>query len=283
MNLPNLVVIGAMKCGTSSLHRYLSHHPEIFMSRKKELCFFAERWDLGLDWYRAQFPEPAPVRGESSPNYSKHPAFPGVPERMHGVLGEDVKLVYVVREPVERIVSHYVDAYSHGRERRSLDDALAELEDNNFVNCSRYAMQLEQYLPFFPMSRILVVTAEDLSERRRETLAGIFRFLGVDDSFWCPEHEEVVNRASERRRRNVAGNVAARVAGRLNPVGMAVQIEPDRRRSGRLVRTYVSLTSRKIERPELSASRRRELVEFLRDDVARLRDLTGMGLETWLT
>ncbi len=281
MNLPNLVVIGAMKCGTSSLHRYLSHHPEIFMSRKKELCFFAERWDHGVEWYREQFPEHAPVRGESSPNYAKYPAFSEAPERMHAVLGDDVKLVYVVRDPIDRIVSHYVDAYSHERERLSLDDALADLEDNNYVNCSRYAMQLDRYLPFFGMSQILVVAAEDLRERRRATLATIFQFLGVDDSFWCAEHEEVVNRASDRRRKNAIGAVASHVANRLNPVGLAVEIEPQRRRPGRMVKTYVSLTSRRIALPQLGEARRRELTAFLRDDVARLRELTGLGLETW--
>jgi hypothetical protein len=280
-HLPNLVVVGAMKCGTSSLHRYLSHHPQIFMSRKKELCFFAQRWENGLDWYLDQFPEPAPIRGESSPNYTKYPAFAGVPERMHAVLGDDVKLVCVVRDPIARIVSHYVDAYSNERERRSLDDALDGLEDNHYVNCSRYAMQLERYLPFFPMSSILVVPAEDLRDARAESLRRIYRFLGVDDAFWCAEHEEVVNAASDRREKNLLGTLAARTARRLNPVGLSVEIEPQPRRSKRLIRAYVSLTSRRIEVPELAAARRRELAAFLRDDAERLRELSGLSLEGW--
>ena len=82
--LPNLVVIGAQKCGTSGLHYQLSLHPEIWMSRPKELNFFIEErnWSRGQDWYRHCFDARAKVRGESSPNYTAYPQHLGVPERM---------------------------------------------------------------------------------------------------------------------------------------------------------------------------------------------------------
>ena len=85
--LPNLVVIGAQKCGTSGLHYHLGLHPEISMSKPKELNFFIEErnWPRGLDWYRAHFDARATVRGESSPNYTAYPQHLGVPERMHSV------------------------------------------------------------------------------------------------------------------------------------------------------------------------------------------------------
>src|SRR5947208_13622101 len=97
--LPNLVVIGAQKCGTSGLHYYLSLHPEISMSKPKELNFFiAERnYPRGLDWYRAHFDPTAKVRGESSPNYTAYPLHVGVPERMHSIV-PDAKLLYLVRD-----------------------------------------------------------------------------------------------------------------------------------------------------------------------------------------
>src|ERR1700694_4198191 len=88
--LPNLIVIGGAKCGTSSLHYYLRLHPEIFMSRQKELNFFIEEmnWSEGLHWYEAQFQNGAQyaIRGESSPQYTRYPIFRGVPERMHQVI-----------------------------------------------------------------------------------------------------------------------------------------------------------------------------------------------------
>src|SRR5690606_18287453 len=95
--LPNLIVIGAQKCGTSGLHYHLSLHPQVSMSKPKELNFFiAERnWPRGEAWYRRQFDPRAKVRGESSPNYTAYPQHTGVPERMHSLV-PDAKLIYIV-------------------------------------------------------------------------------------------------------------------------------------------------------------------------------------------
>jgi len=108
-NLPNLIIIGAMKCATTSLHYYLNLHPQISMSEEKELDFFIHKnnWHKGIEWYKTNFTGNASVYGESSPNYTKYPFFNGVPERMHAVV-PDAKLIYVVRDPIERIISHYI-------------------------------------------------------------------------------------------------------------------------------------------------------------------------------
>src|SRR5881398_2677233 len=104
--LPNLLVIGASKCGTTSLHHYLGLHPEIGMSRVKELHYFVEEpTESSLRWYASQFPD-APVRGESSPSYTQRHRSPLVAARIARVL-PDVKLVYIVRDPVERLLSSY--------------------------------------------------------------------------------------------------------------------------------------------------------------------------------
>src|SRR5262245_43211435 len=104
--LPNLIVIGAGKCGTTSLHLYLGLHPEISMTQQKELNFFVAElnWRRGLGWYEEQFREGTPVRGESSVAYSEYPQRQGVPERM-AALVPDVNIVYCVRDPFERMVS----------------------------------------------------------------------------------------------------------------------------------------------------------------------------------
>src|SRR6188472_592298 len=88
--LPNLIVIGGLKCGTTSLHHYLNLHPQIAMSRPKELNFFVAElnWPLGVDWYATHFEAGKPLRGESSPHYTNRPRFGEVADRMHSVLGE---------------------------------------------------------------------------------------------------------------------------------------------------------------------------------------------------
>lgn len=103
--LPNVLVIGAMKAGTTSLHRHLDLHPEIGMSERKELHLFTRPdWRQHLDWYTGHFSSAAPVQGESSPNYTKRRLFPGVPARIAAALPE-VRLIYILRDPVERMRS----------------------------------------------------------------------------------------------------------------------------------------------------------------------------------
>jgi hypothetical protein len=141
--LPNLIIIGGLKCGTTSLHHYLNLHPRVTMSRPKELNFFVGElnWDLGPEWYASHFERAALVRGESSPHYTNLPRFTGVAERMHDVLGGQARIVYMVRDPIERILSHYLHNVGGGYEHRPIDEALAD-PDSAYVARSRYAMQI---------------------------------------------------------------------------------------------------------------------------------------------
>src|SRR4051812_14286994 len=117
--LPNLIIIGAQKCGTTSLHKYLHCHPEVEMSKPKELDFFAEKstkstWFKGSEWYKSCFPQSdAKIYGESSPSYTGYPIFKNVPARMHGLI-PDAKLIYLVRDPIQRVVSAYIQQRSTG-------------------------------------------------------------------------------------------------------------------------------------------------------------------------
>jgi Sulfotransferase domain len=182
--LPNLVVIGGLKCGTTSLHHYLNLHPQIQMSRPKELNFFVEElnWELGSSWYAGHFEPRARVRGESSPHYTNRPRFDGVPERMRSVLPGDALLVYMVRNPIDRMLSHYLHNAGGGYDARPPAEALAE-EHSAYVDRSRYAFQLEPYLAAFGAERIEVVSREELLSDRAATIRRVFGFLGVDPEF----------------------------------------------------------------------------------------------------
>jgi sulfotransferase family protein len=276
--LPNLVVIGAMKCGTSSLHRYLSLHPDVSMSEQKELNYFEREWDRGREWYESQFPEPAAVRGESSPNYTKYPRHGNeAPARMHSLV-PDARLIYLVRDPIDRIVSHYVDAYSFGRVSRPLLEELEGPEGAHFVNTSRYFMQLSRYLELFDRSRILVVGSEDLRDRRAEALSDVFRFLGVDDSFWAPEYDRTFNPGAEKRRAPSAAYAFERVVRRTRAsvLGRALP-----RSLARPVRAMAAARSDPIEAPTIDAETRQRLADTLEKDVAELRRVTGLELASW--
>lgn len=188
--LPNLIVIGGLKCGTTSLHHYLNLHPEIGMSRPKELNFFVAElnWDLGLDWYRSHFPASAAVRGESSPHYTSRPRFEGVAGRMRETLGPEARIVYMVRHPLDRLLSHYLHNVGGGYESRELPDAVADPQ-SAYVQRGLYAFQLEPYLEAFGSDRILIVSREELGSDRDETVRRAFAFAGVDPGFTSPEFD----------------------------------------------------------------------------------------------
>lgn len=179
--LPTFLVIGAQKAGTTALHQYLRAHPDVFMSRPKELRFFVAgaNWDRGPGWYADHFAgagDRAAV-GESSPDYARATVHPGVPERITALLPE-VRLVYLVRHPLDRIRSAYQHALAHGAERRAIGQAV--LAEPHYVDDSRYAFQLSRYLDHLDRDRLLVVDSDDLRHRRSDTLARVATFLGLD-------------------------------------------------------------------------------------------------------
>lgn len=274
--LPNLIVIGAMKCGTTSLHRYLGLHPEVFMSETKELNFFCAEgtWSRGVDWYASLFPADRTVRGESSPSYAHHPYFDGVPERMRSVVPA-AKLVYLVRDPIERIVSHWIHDFAEGRERRDLAACLEDLDRSGYVAASRYFAQLERYLSAYPREQILVLRLDELERARDRTLARVFDFVGVDPSFRSERFALVEHRSSEKRALSALGRRLA-----ASPVGKGVSRLPAplaRRVHRALARPF----SRPVERPSVAPLLRGRIRAHLRPDGARLERLTGMDLSAW--
>lgn len=273
--LPNLVVIGAQKCGTTSLHHYLGLHPEIGMSRKKELHFFSAHLngDRGESWYRSWFDPTRRVRGETSPGYTNFPVIPGVPERMHALV-PDARLIYLVRDPVERTLSHYHHMYAERKEHRALHEVLAD-PDEQYTRRSLYHYQLEQYLPYYGMDRIMVVQQEAMLNQRARTLAGIFEWLGVDPSFRSVRFRYRRHRSVRKRRRTELGLRLSQWA----PMRAIARL-PDPLR-WMLEDTIYLPVSRSVPRITLEPEILFSLRERFREDAARLRRLTGLALEGW--
>ena len=181
--MPNLIIIGGLKCGTTSIHHYLGLHPDIQMSKPKELNFFVTElnWDLGLDWYASRFDDRFKVRGESSPHYTNLPRYEGVPERIRTHC-PDARLLYMVRDPIKRMLSHWVHATGAGYETREMGEVLAD-PNTQYVNRSRYWMQLQPYLEHFDPGQIEIITQEELQSDREGTMRKAFAFAGVDETF----------------------------------------------------------------------------------------------------
>ncbi len=277
--LPNVICIGAAKCGTTSLHRYLDLHPEIHMAPAKELDFFAGpgwNWDRGFEWYESNFPSSAPIQGETSNTYTMDPFIAGVPERIAAAV-PDARLLYLVGDPIERVISDWVGNRARGWQKHSLEELCQDPDfaQSGYLYRSRYYHQLSRYLEVFPRDAVHVIVKEELAERRRETLRDVFRFLEVADDFEDPRLDERHNPSALKRapRRHVQ-------ALRRIPVFAGVEAAAHRR-TGRSAAWVQLPFSKLITRPQLSDSARRRLVEALEPDVAAFRTLTGKPFSHW--
>lgn len=274
--IPNLFVIGAAKCGTTSLHAYLDTHPEVFMAALKELRFFQDPgWEDWLPWYRAQFLSPAKVLGESSTMYTRSPALPGVAERI-AATAPDARLIYLVRDPIDRAVASYLEERFQLLDPRPIEEAFADLEDpyHPYVAASRYAEQLRVYLEHFPAEQLLVIPLSDLEQRPGATLERVFGFLDVD-----PTHVvDTSRRLNEAAAKYQYGGFTSRL--RRGIPGRVVQRIPPRGRAAVQALARGTL-SRPLERPGLTDQLRDRLAAALAPDAREFRQLTGLELPDW--
>jgi hypothetical protein len=284
--LPNFLVIGAMKAGTTSLFHYLRTHPGIHMSPLKEVDFFAEEgnWSRGPDWYRKQFasaPPEATALGEASTVYSKYPHYRGVPGRIAGLIPE-ARVIYVVRDPIQRIRSHYQHRVAVGAETAPIDEAV--FTNPIYLDYSRYALQVEQYLEHFDNEQMLVITSEALRADRLRTIQGVFTFLGVDADHVPETLDTEYYRTQERARYSPAAWRLRRTLRRYVPATKRAKEFVDSR--------LPQLRDRLLGRTERSAGPgehpavipddlRTKLTDELAEDVSRLRAYLPPTFDGW--
>jgi hypothetical protein len=199
--LPDFLIIGAQKAGTTALYAYLRRHPAITGPSWKEVSYFDRHYGRGEAWYRGNFPNRVRARGklvgEASPSYIFHPLGP---ERVKALVPE-ARLVALVRHPVDRALSHYHHEVALGREPLRFEDALDAEEDrlrgeeerlaadpsyfsrawwsHAYKSRGRYAEQLERWLAVFPREQLLILPSEDLGGEPERTHARVLDFLGA--------------------------------------------------------------------------------------------------------
>jgi hypothetical protein len=275
--LPNLVVVGAAKAGTTSLHNYLDLHPDIVMSQDKEMRFFTDpdcrSW---LGRYQDYFPAGTRYRGESTPQYTKWPLFPGVADRI-AELAPDARLIYLVRDPVARSIAEYVEEATWGVMSGDIDAHLADADAayNRLVAPSRYATQLRELYRRIDPDRVLVVDLDALADRPDESLAGIFAFLDLppielDEEALRPQNAYGSKGVLPGWYRALRRPALIRLVHRL----------PTERLSA--LRAFVrNRVSRPVQRPEPRDETLERLREVLAPEVADLRAMTGLELRGW--
>ena len=166
---PNLICIGAQKCGTTALYVLLDQHPDCSVGRIKESRFFVDstrfefdRWQRGPGWYEALYPTDARLVADISPSYTMWPAFPGVPERAASVL-PDATILYLVRDPVDRVVSHWRHWTWRRYERRPLEEAV-RAHPEVYIVPTLYGLQLKQWQDVYPASQLMVMHQREVRD-----------------------------------------------------------------------------------------------------------------------
>jgi hypothetical protein len=289
---PSLFLIGAMKSGTTYLNKLLGAHPAIFMCAPEEPSYFVdptqlrtlwpEVWDLGFWRDEARYLElfrpgrDAAWLGEASTNYTKRPLVPDVPEKLRR-FNPDARFIYLLRDPVERTISHYWHMVRYHAERRPMLQAIAS--EPQYLDVSHYAMQLLPYLDGFGADRVAVLTFEQLTAAPVAAMRSVYDWLGVDAA------------AADLSQFGSAENVTPAVVPMATGFGVLRRLRQSRplrvltphlpqpvRRLG------LRLTTRQVRRRAVAVS---EVVAFLRPiqrrQTEQLERLLGRRFPEWTT
>lgn len=176
---PDFVIIGAAKSGTTTLYKWLCAQPEVAEATLKEPCYFSDNWSRGLDWYRGLFAK-APAGtlvGEASTNYSDPEFSDLAARRIHDTI-PGARLIYLLRQPVDRLRSEYRFRRRRARAAGSLTEAIRQ-PGNSYLGRSLYHARLTPYIELFPREQICVVRFEDLVDEHQEAWSTVLRHLGL--------------------------------------------------------------------------------------------------------
>ena len=202
MRLPDFILMGAMKSGTTTLHRQLSLQSGIFMSEPKEPNFFSDDqvYVKGVNWYRSLFAIAAnsDLCGESSTHYTKLPTYPSTVERMKVTLPR-VKLIYMMRHPIDRLISHYLHEQFEWRMQMPIDEAIEHYPELISYGC--YDLQLKPFLDAYGSENILLIFFEHFVQHEQEELERVCRFLGYQGQPSWIETDAIMNNVSNLRLR----------------------------------------------------------------------------------
>jgi len=278
VRLPDFLIIGAMKSGTTSFYWDLLANPLVFMPDNKEIEALL-REDAAspeaIGAYAAHFraARPDQICGEASTAYTKRPTYEGVAARAKRVFGEGVKLIYVVREPVSRAISHHYHAFSWGECHGDVDRALRD--DPVFIDYSRYAYQLEPWLDEFGAGALRIIPFEEYTADRYGTIAEVSRFLGVEPRVDRIREDRVFNKGDGRHVHRGAltefqrSSLYRRLLRRVIPPGFR-QL---------LYRTVAPKAPGRPAPPSIETVRM--VVDRVREDVERLRVIAGREEPLW--
>lgn len=289
--LPNFVCPGAPKSGTTTVFQLLKQHPEIYLPRVKEPKFFSEHqnYSKGLDWYQTEFYPDAQgkkIIGDMSPDYM---IYHYVPERIRQCLGENVRLVFMLRNPVDRAYSHYLMNRWWSGEHRPFEKAVHDNiesirregpwnKPDNYVCGSLYYLQIINFLNYFPKENMKFILFEDYIKDTIKIVNEIICFLGLQSDREM-EFKMKINRARFPR-----SMIVSRVIGSLafkNTISAILGSDKMTRKCLRYLH-QLNTSRKKNQYPAVPDHVRNKLRDYFAGDLVKLEELIGKDIGLWL-
>jgi Sulfotransferase domain len=272
--LPDFLIVGAKNAGANQLSNLLRSHPDVFMPSMREPSFFIDEgnWALGLDWYRSLFAGCSrdQIAGEASASYTAFPLYSGAPARIAAAV-PGVKLIYLIREPLKRMESEWLQYRADALEDRPLRESL--LFTTRYMALSHYATQLERYLEHIDRQALLIIRWEDLKAKPLATMREICLFLGIDPPKLAQDYTLGTNNQGAKivpRRRTI---IAMKLLRQVHRDDLALRLK-----MGSSI-----LTHRSLPRSEshVDDDVRDQVRIYLRPDMQRLREIVGPQMDLW--
>ena len=289
--LPNFLVVGAQKSGTTSLHNYLIAHPDVYLPGRKETKFFVEDkfYDLGIKFYEEEYFSARirePLVGEVDPDYMY--CEQALPRIVHHLDLDALKIIFIFRNPVERAFSQYLMNYRRGREPLTFHEAIDTESsrirrshmDNlrySYVARGNYLRQVERFLEYIDRSKLLFLLSEDLKTDALRCMRTVYHFLGVSEDFVPPNIGEQFHRAAAPRSPSLVRRIKGQ--GWEKPLLRLLIPSVVLRNSLRSYLLRINETSR-VDMA-LAADERRRLAELFRSENDRLATFLGRDLSRW--
>lgn len=302
MTMPNFVIIGAGKAGTTSLYEYLGEHPQIYMSPKKEPRFFAVedeeinfqgpddtrfKFINSIDDYQKLFNRVSDeiAIGEASPIYL---TTPKAPQRIHHHI-PNAKIIAILRDPIERAYSNFLDSLSRGIETTDNFSEAMLLEEERIKNRwaphwhykrkGFYFSLLKPYFELFDKKNIKIYFFEDLIKDPQKIVKDIYRFLGVDHYF-SPDFSIRHNPSGIPRSKRLHTYFLQRIWSKGSKVNRSIGSKIANDLLQQIESSIFRLNLK--EKPKISKETRKEFIDVYKEDILNLQDLVNRDLSPWL-
>lgn len=266
--LPNFLIIGVPRGGTTWLQGNICTHPEIFMPSKKEIHFFDRHYEEGIQYYEQYFKgirKQQKAIGEATPDYLH---IPGVPERIHQHLDANIKFILLLRNPADRLYSRFWNAKAKFKANRDLSFEEKIKQKPQFIEEGYYIDHIERYLQYYAKNQFLFLLYDDIKKNPDALQKEVYTFLEVDPSHRSPLLDAKINSAKSRPSvgKNLLVYYSSKVIKRLGWKEYAYKMEK----------------SNMIEYPPMNPDTKKWLVdEIYREKNQRLQDFLGIDISHW--